>query len=1002
MRLAVLSASAYAGDAVGNLIARRLAFFLDRGADVRVLVEDDRRLHPGVRPWCHAVSDPAPRGPAWDFLASADLVWVDFTHHFQLLDLLPLLAERGVRVVFNYHGVTPPRLWGRHNREAIQRGARSRGLVACADAALVHSRFAARELLGPTRFPPHRVAQLAHPVDAGRLATSPATDLRRRLGLGEKHILLFVGRLAPNKRLPVLVEALARLRARQPAVHAVVVGDDGDVYRAEADLCRSRAAELGVAERLHLLGHVSDDELHAAYHAADVFVMPSLHEGFCIPVLEAMASGVPVVAARAAALPETVGSAGLTFIPDDAADLARQVARVLDSATGAAPAPPRRLRVAVVVERYGADFVGGAEASLRRMAEALHAEGHRVEVFTTAGPAEGPAGGLPVHPFSADPRDAGRQAAALQRIEQGAAPEDGGREFLAHAVRSSALVDALRSRIGEYDAVVTGPYQSGLALDVARAFPAKTVLVPCFHDEPAARLESLLAVCRGAGGVLYHSPEEQALAEAELGVNCAGAVCIGAVIDAEGCGDPERGRRLVGTGRRYLLFCGRYTAHKELPRLIEYARRYTESRPGRFAFAFTGQGELPIPREPWARDLGFVDPAALRDVVAGAAALVQLSRRESLSLAALEAWAQGTPVIADAGCPVLAGHVGRGQGGRLVTIFEEFAAALDDLWERPQQWQEMGRRGNEYLRGHFGSPEPFLAGLEEAIRGLAVPLAERMRRQGRRRAEEHGPARWRERLASLVEQWLHAPARPYRAALEIQPRERDRTVAAGAAAALLSVRVVNCGTHAVVPDGPARVVLRARVGGEGGPEGETALPDLLAPGAVLPVAVRVPVPEAPGAYDVVLSAGRAGEPGPLECAEVRVRLTVLQRERPGTAPPGAALLDVAREALASAERLRTLPDDYLDVTEGWFAPWKRWLKRKLLNNFKRAYVDVVVRQQSAFNQHVLTALNELAECCAAQQQALEAAVARAPDGARRDKPSTSTEVQLPQEEVPES
>ena len=76
------------------------------------------------------------------------------------------------------------------------------------------------------------------------------------------------------------------------------------------------------------------------------------------------------------------------------------------------------------------------------------------------------------------------------------------------------------------------------------------------------------------------------------------------------------------------------------------------------------------------------------------------------------------------------------------------------------------------------------------------------------------------------------------------------------------------------------------------------------------------------------------------------------------------MLEAAQSALAEAESLHGLPDDYIDVTEGWLAPLKRGIKRKLLNNFKKAYVDVVSRQQSAFNRRILTALAELTECCA--------------------------------------
>jgi hypothetical protein len=75
-------------------------------------------------------------------------------------------------------------------------------------------------------------------------------------------------------------------------------------------------------------------------------------------------------------------------------------------------------------------------------------------------------------------------------------------------------------------------------------------------------------------------------------------------------------------------------------------------------------------------------------------------------------------------------------------------------------------------------------------------------------------------------------------------------------------------------------------------------------------------------------------------------------------------LEAAHSALAEAEKRQRLPDDYTDITEGLFASVKRRIKRKLLGNFKQAYVDVLSRQQSAFNRHILAALQELAECAA--------------------------------------
>ena len=208
-------------------------------------------------------------------------------------------------------------------------------------------------------------------------------SLRPQLGLpANTRLLLFVGRLAPNKRVPVLIEALARLRDQTPPIHGVIVGEGGDAYAAERDRCRERAARLGVTDRLHFLGHVDDGQLRDAYRDADVFVMPSVHEGFCLPVMEALSCGTPVVAARATALPETVGDAGLTFTADAADDLARVLSRILTAPVAAEP-PADRKRIAIVAPRFGDGFVGGAETSLRTLAHSMAAAGHAVEVFTT-------------------------------------------------------------------------------------------------------------------------------------------------------------------------------------------------------------------------------------------------------------------------------------------------------------------------------------------------------------------------------------------------------------------------------------------------------------------------------------------------------------------------------------------------------------------------------------------------------------------------------------------
>ncbi|MCI0456449.1 MAG: glycosyltransferase family 4 protein [Gemmataceae bacterium] len=1002
MRVALLSHNAQTGDAIGNQVAEKLSFFLDRQADVRVLVESDRDLHPAVRPHAQVVRRGDQLGDHWTFLADADLVVVEYGQAYSLLDLLPLLAGGKPRLLIDYHGITPPELWGLQNREALEKGVRHRGLAWCADAVLVHSLYTQRELHEQCGLPRPSLRRLGFPLDLDRFGPGPSTYWRESLGLENARVLLFVGRLAPNKRVPLLIDALARLRDLDPAVHLLIAGPTNDLYRVEARRCQAHAEELNVTDRVHFLGHLTGERLVDAYRAADVFVTASLWESFCIPVVEAMACGVPVVAARAAALPETVASAGLTFRPDDLDDLERQLRRALDCGLRNAECglteklqsaihnPQSAMpRVAVVSFRYGTDFAGGAETSLRTIAGALQGAGCHVEVFTTCARHESewtnalPEGtteveGVCVHRFPIDAHDRPRHLESFRTILQaeGRVSPETEEEYLRHSIHSSPLMEALTQRADQFDAILTGPYLYGLTSAVARGLPEKTLVLPCFHDEPLARLRAWPDVYGVAGGLLYHSAEEQHLAEAELGINNPGAVCIGTWLDTEAAGDAAAGRRLVGTTAPYVVYLGRHSPQKDLPALFEHARRYHAERPGRFTFVFLGQGPVPIPAEPWARDLGFVDEQTKRNVLAGAAALVQPCAHESLSLAALEAWAQATPVLANARCPVLVGHLRRCGGGQAVDGYEELARALNDLWEQPAPWHERGRQGREYVRAHYGSRAALAARVLEAVQGLQVPLAEHMRQRGRERAAAFARASWRERFAEVVEQVLDAGPRPYREQVEVRPRRDRHTVSAGARAVLVPVRVVNRGTHPLVPEGPARTVLSCRVWDEQGREKATAeavpLPGLLMPGRALAAAVSVPVPADPGVYRVafwaerVYSTVRQTEAPPTEDC---LRLVVEGQGRGGS-ERGVAL-EAVQAALAEASRLQRLPDDYTDVTEGPLAALKRKLKRKLLGNFKHAYVDVLSRQQSACNARLLEAIQELTECCATLDHAVQ-------------------------------
>jgi glycosyltransferase involved in cell wall biosynthesis len=149
--------------------------------------------------------------------------------------------------------------------------------------------------------------------------------VRHRYALPDRFILS-VGTIEPRKNLGTLVDAYAALRPRHPEVGLVLAGSRGWLYERFFAQLRS----LGLEDHVTFTGHVADGDMPALLAAAEVFAFPSEFEGFGLPPLEAMASGIPVVSSNAASLPEVVGDAGLLVPPRDVGEWVAAIARLLD------------------------------------------------------------------------------------------------------------------------------------------------------------------------------------------------------------------------------------------------------------------------------------------------------------------------------------------------------------------------------------------------------------------------------------------------------------------------------------------------------------------------------------------------------------------------------------------------------------------------------------------------------------------------------------------------
>lgn len=216
------------------------------------------------------------------------------------------VLDRCDRAAMHYHNITPAELlWEdapavalacRRGREELA------ALAGRVGSAAADSGFNARELreLG---FPPARV------VGVMRRELPVAPPRRRDDG---RLRMLFVGRGVPNKAQHHLIAALAALRQAGADAELVLVGT-WEGMAAYERRCLRLARDLMVDDRVIVAGSLDDDALAGAYADADCFVCLSDHEGYCVPLVEAMAAGLPIVAFAAGAVPETVGRAGLVL-----------------------------------------------------------------------------------------------------------------------------------------------------------------------------------------------------------------------------------------------------------------------------------------------------------------------------------------------------------------------------------------------------------------------------------------------------------------------------------------------------------------------------------------------------------------------------------------------------------------------------------------------------------------------------------------------------------------
>lgn len=321
MRIAMLAPGLRPHDAVSNDCLQMVEVLRSNGHDVTLFAWHAERIE-------EPVSDPATL-EAW-VRSPRDVV---IYHYCTGVDAAVGLMRRvRARRVVRYHNITPPgffRGWSpgyvaacETGRAEIAKFARMQCDLYLGDSAYNNDDFIDAGV-DPSRcavVPPFHECErlLAQEPDYGRIPKVAGAPL-----------LLMVGRIAPNKGYLELVDALAACRtAVAEEAHLLVFGKLDPNLASYGEAFHARIDEHGLRKNVTIIGDGGDAELRAGFAAATALVMLSAHEGFCVPVVEALALSTPVIAYASSAIPGTLGDAGLLWESRDPALVAAAVGRV--------------------------------------------------------------------------------------------------------------------------------------------------------------------------------------------------------------------------------------------------------------------------------------------------------------------------------------------------------------------------------------------------------------------------------------------------------------------------------------------------------------------------------------------------------------------------------------------------------------------------------------------------------------------------------------------------
>jgi len=392
------------------------------------------------------------------------------------------------------------------------------------------------------------------------------------------------------------------------------------------------------------------------------------------------------------------------------------------------------MKLAVVIQRYGAEITGGSEshcmAIVRRLAQFAD-----VEVITTCAKdyvtwrneyAEGTeiVNGIPVHRFK---NDRVRQSRKFDDLSQHLYTNshsyfDEVNWMVQQGPYAPGMFEYIKEHVSDYDVFLFYTYLYPTSFFGMQYVPQKAILVSTAHDEPPLYFDIFRMLFHLPKAFLYLTEEEKKLVHRTFGNQYIPHETLGTGVEVSAESHPDAFRQKYGIDGDFLLYAGRIDEGKGCGQLIEFFSRYRARRKippnpplgkggtkssssgkggNGLTLVFMGKAVMKIPNRPDIRMLGFVSDEDKINGMSAATILIMPSLMESLSIVTLEAWSVGTPVMVNGGCAVLRGHCTRSNGGLYYTDYDEFEACLDLLLENRELAASLGENGKKYIQQNY-------------------------------------------------------------------------------------------------------------------------------------------------------------------------------------------------------------------------------------------------------------------------------------------------------------